>query len=112
MSKKAFTYEEYTQIISMYSDRMRSFNEALGLSDFVILRHDVEFSVTRALKMAQIENQKKIKSTYFFQVISGAYNPFSNAHRKAIELIHEMGHNIGLHGKRSINKGLVNGRHQ
>ena len=97
MMEKRFTHEEYVQIINLYSDRIKSFNEAKGLSDFVILRHDVEFSITRALKMAKIEESKGIKSAYFFQVISGAYNPFSNAHRDAIQMINKMGHSVGLH---------------
>jgi hypothetical protein len=97
MMDKRFTYEEYLQIINLYSDRITSFNEAKGLSDFIILRHDVEFSVTRALKMARIEESRGIKSTYFLQVMSGAYNPFSNAHRDAIHMIHKMGHSVGLH---------------
>ena len=97
MMEKRFTYEEYLKILSLYSGRIRNFNEAKGLTAFVILRHDVEFSITRALKMAKIEKSQKIKSTYFFQVRSGAYNPFSNAHRDAIQAIHKMGHSVGLH---------------
>ena len=97
MMKKRFTYEEYHEILNLYSHRIKSFNEAKELSEFVILRHDVEFSVTRALKMAKLEESSGIKSTYFFQVLSSAYNPFSNEHRDAIQMIQKMGHSIGLH---------------
>lgn len=116
MKKKSFTYEEYREILNLYSHRIKSFNEAKGLSQFVILRHDVEFSVTRALKMAKIEESIGIKSTYFFQVLSSAYNPFSNKHRDAIQMIQKMGHSVGLHAYishlkegdiRSLNNELV-----
>lgn len=94
---KGFTHEEYVKIITSYVHRVSTFSEALELSDFVIIRHDVEFSVSRALKLAQLENSKGVKSTYFFQVMSSAYNPFSNVHCEAIQKIKSLGHSVGLH---------------
>jgi hypothetical protein len=95
--KKNFTYEEYVEILNMYSGRFKSFEEAKNESKFVILRHDVEFSVARALKMAEIEHSNGVSSTFFFQVLSNAYNPFSKINHDAIQLIHKMGHSVGLH---------------
>lgn len=97
MTERKFTYGEYLQILNLYSDRIKSFSESVGASDFVILRHDVEFSVERALKIAQIEESKGVRSTFFFQVISNAYNPFSKVNRDAIQMIYKMGHCVGLH---------------
>ena len=97
MTEAKFTLGEYLQIISLYSDRIKSFKEAIGVSEFVILRHDVEVSVARALKMARIERSKGVKATFFFQVMSNAYNPFSNVNRDAIQTIYKLGHSIGLH---------------
>ena len=40
----------------------------------ILLRHDVEFSVPIALKMAKIEADLGISSTYFVQLHSDFYN--------------------------------------
>lgn len=92
-----FSWQEYGEILDLYSDRLKSFTEARGASEFVILRHDVEFNVARALKMAQIEKSRGVKSTFFFQVMSNAYNPFSIKNHDAIHIINNMGHSVGLH---------------
>ena len=97
MRDKMFTYAEYLQILNLYSDRIKSFKEAVRASEFVILRHDVEFSLNRAFKIAKIEKSKGIKSTFFFQVLSNAYNPFSNQNYNTIQKISQMGHSVGLH---------------
>ncbi len=43
---------------------------------YLILRHDVDFSVDRALELAKIENNYGISSTYFFLLHSDFYNIF------------------------------------
>lgn len=63
----------------------------------VIWRHDVEFSVDIALKMAEIEHELDIKTTYFFQLHSDYYNIFSPYFTKLLRKISRLGHNIGLH---------------
>ena len=42
------------------------FNEKIKSKFNIILRHDIDFDVDYALKMAKMENKLNIKSTYFF----------------------------------------------
>ena len=51
----------------------------------------VEFDTHRALEMAKIENKSGIKSTYFFQVRSDAYNLASIENKEILFEIMGMG---------------------
>lgn len=57
----------------------------------VILRHDVDLLPKNALRMAKLEADLGIKSTYFFRTVSPTFD------RKTIIQIGEMGHGIGYH---------------
>lgn len=57
----------------------------------IILRHDVDRAVTRTLKMAKLENNFGIRSTYYFRHVEETFDP------DAIIQMAEMGHEIGFH---------------
>lgn len=66
-------------------------------SDLVVfLRHDVDFSLTLSLPMAEAEAVLGVKSTYFL-LITGYYNLFHADNRQAIRRLSELGHEVGLH---------------
>ena len=94
--KGTFSYAEYRFILEALKKKNKTFDEALE-GEFIIMRHDVEFNIDRAQKMAIIEKEHDVKSTFFFQVISSAYNPFSVKNKTKILSLIEMGHSIGLH---------------
>jgi len=60
-------------------------------SDFVILRHDVDSKPQKALKMAEMESQMGISSTYYFRSTKSVFIP------KIIEKVYAKGHEIGYH---------------
>lgn len=63
----------------------------------VILRHDIDYDLRRAVHFAKIEKENKVKSTYFVFLTSDFYNIFS---KKSFEIIHSLldcGHEVGLH---------------
>lgn len=62
-----------------------------------ILRHDLDFSVHRALKIAEIENKLNIKSTYFLHLHSEFYNIFEKEIFEIINKILKLNHELGLH---------------
>lgn len=93
---KPFSFEEYGLIMDKIKDRIVNFKD-LKTDNFILLRHDVEFSLERALEIALIEKKKNISSNFFIQVLSGAYNPFSVRNLKIINQIISCGHEIGLH---------------
>lgn len=116
MSK--FSFKEYKKIVEYYKKNLKPkmFDEVKKNStNFFILRHDVEFSVERAYKLAKFEKQiLKIKSSYFFQLRNNAYNILSIENKRKIHKIKKMGHKIGLHfnykgpaDKKKINSELL-----
>ena len=63
----------------------------------VLLRHDIDFSLEHALKIAEFEFKKKINSTYFFMSSSNMYNLFSKKNIEIVKKIKKFGHKISLH---------------
>lgn len=99
MSKIAnFSYFEYQEILNHYKNIIIDFkNIEENSKSFCILRHDVEFSLERALKIAQIDKDNGIKSSFFVQVLNNAYNPLSVISTQIIKEIESYGHYVGLH---------------
>ena len=77
--KPTFSYEEYSKILNKFKPIICDFREIGDKTKFALLRHDVEFSISRALSVAKLDNKKGIKSSFLFQVKSDAYNIFSSA---------------------------------
>ncbi len=96
MEDKKFTYNEYSLILKSIKPRLSSFKLPMP-QDFVLMRHDVEFDISRAFELAKIESGYGAKSTFFFQVLSSAYNPFSTVNKNIIREIKDLGHDVGLH---------------
>ena len=63
----------------------------------VILRHDIDNSLEKALELAEIEKQAGVSSTYFVLLTSNFYNVASQKNRDILEQIRCLGHEIGLH---------------
>jgi len=64
---------------------------------YLILRHDIDVSLSSALKMARIERKMGIKSTYFVLFSSAFYNLFEGDSILILNQISRLGHEIGLH---------------
>lgn len=63
----------------------------------ILLRHDIEYSVECAYRMAKVEHEIGVKSSYFVLVHSVFYNPFTPENTRMLLEMVEMGHEIGLH---------------
>lgn len=94
-----FSYDDYRVIIDIIraSGRGKKYSEAYGSDDFVIMRHDVEYSVERAYDLSCVESEMGFTSTWFFQITNNTYNPFSRVSGNMIRKMREAGHVIGLH---------------
>ena len=95
-----FSYNEYKNIINLVRKDLpiKDFSDIReNTKKFCILRHDIEFSVDRALKLAIIENEIGVKSTYTVQLRNNTYNALSEKNIDAIQQIKKLGHEIGLH---------------
>ncbi|GAJ01979.1 unnamed protein product, partial [marine sediment metagenome] len=90
-----FTLEKYEELLQTLEDfrifTVLSYLEERPKSNFVILRHDVDRKPLNALRMAELENRRGIKSTYYFRSVKGVFNP------KIIRKIHGLGHEVGYH---------------
>ena len=63
----------------------------------LILRHDVDYSIEKALRMAEIEAELGLRSTYFVLLSGLFYNVMAPKGRRALRRIAQLGHEIGLH---------------
>lgn len=91
-----FSFDEYRNILRSGKNRWRTFEEA-DTNRFLIMRHDVEFSLERALALGKIECEFDVNSTFNFQVYCDLYNIFSPDAKSVLQELRHMGHTVGLH---------------
>lgn len=95
-----FSYDAYRSLLSLCLESGYGF---CGYADWrtsskvIILRHDIDYSLKRALPIARIESEMGIKSTYFILLRGDFYNVFSCDATRVIRSLVDMGHAIGLH---------------
>lgn len=94
-----FSFEDYKEIIRIIQSTGRHANyaDALHKDKFIIMRHDVEYSVERAYELARVEQSMDFVSTFFFQWTNNSYNILSRKNLDMIRDMHERGQHIGLH---------------
>ena len=95
-----FSYNEYRNIIKLTQQFLpiMDFADITPKTDeFCVIRHDIEFSVDRAAKLAEIENQLEISTTYTVQLRNNTYNALSEKNIELIHYIKSLGHCIALH---------------
>jgi len=95
-----FTYKAYKELIILLKKNEYSFATYFNYKDKVnpvIFRHDVDSSLERALKIALLENQMGVTSTYFILLSTDFYNVFSKKSFGILKKIQDLNHEIGLH---------------
>jgi hypothetical protein len=63
----------------------------------VIWRHDVDVSMHRAIRIAEIENAEGVAATYFLNPRSAFYSLFEPEIEALARRLVELGHEVGLH---------------
>jgi len=95
-----FTLKSYVKLLK-YLDQIYEIVPFCKLPNkdipYLILRHDIDISLPAALKMAQIEKDLNIKSTYFVLFSSKVYNVLEGDNVDILKQISKLGHEIGLH---------------
>ncbi len=92
-------YEECLKLAkeSGYTFLKFSEHEQAGKHDKAIfLRHDIDMDINSAMRVAKIENNLGIKSTYFLRVL-GKYNPWNLPNFDKLKELLATGHELGLH---------------
>lgn len=99
MHKNEMSYAEYRDILSAVkqSGKYCDYLDVKPGAPFLVLRHDVEFSVERAFGLHLLELEAGIVSSFFFQLTNNTYNILSHENIRLIREMHEGGHHIGLH---------------
>lgn len=103
-AEHSFTYAHYRELLRAFTGkgyRFIGFTEAAGcLRDhrpFVLMRHDIDFELESAMRMAEVETDAGITATYFFMIRTPHYNVFSEPGSEAVRAILDRGHRLGLH---------------
>lgn len=95
-----FTYKSYCSMLSLLDQcgyAVADYSDWKDKGRCVILRHDIDYDISKAVQMARIEEDNGVVSTYFVLLTSDFYNIYSANSRKKIREIVARGHKIGLH---------------
>ena len=90
-----FSYTEYINILNIVRDNLPIIDFSLVKDDtksFCVIRHDIEFSIERAHKLAVLENNIGINSTFTVQLRNNTYNALSEKNIELVKDIYSMGH--------------------
>lgn len=68
----------------------------------LILRHDVDFDLELAVKLAEVEADRGWRSHYFVLLRTEFYNPFSGSGTRLVQRLVMLGHQVGLHFDASL----------
>ncbi|WP_028830139.1 polysaccharide deacetylase family protein [Proteocatella sphenisci] len=95
-----FTYLDYTNMIKNILNGgydICNYENIRASKKGVVLRHDVDFDLKKALEMAKLEYSIGVSSTYFVLISTDFYNICSKKSVAILNEIIEMNHDIGLH---------------
>lgn len=88
-------YRRYLEAIENRYDPILRFDEYLRMkkkpASFALIRHDVDRRPLKALRMARLEAQMGIRSTYYFRAKSTVFDP------AIIRAVRRSGHETGYH---------------
>jgi hypothetical protein len=74
---------------------------------YVILRHDIDYSVVKALELAEIEHELGVRTSVFLMLSSAYYNLLSLEQLRAARRIVALGHDIGFHYDTDVFAGVA-----
>jgi len=95
-----FTYNAYRSLVDLLNKggyHFVGYSDEASVDRTVIMRHDVDFCLSKALAMAELERKLRVKSTYFVLLSTDFYNVFSKRSNTLLTEILACGHDIGLH---------------
>jgi hypothetical protein len=95
----AFDLDHYRELLDAAAEggyRFASFDNEPQPGD-IFLRHDVDLSLEAALSLAELEQERGARATYFLMTESVFYNLDSQLGRDTLARLRELGHAVGLH---------------
>ena len=95
-----FTYQCYGELLRKLRDhgyQTADYESWRQRERCVILRHDIDYDMQKAVDMAAFEQEQGATSSYFVLLTSNFYNVFSWESCQSLQKIVSCGHKIGLH---------------
>lgn len=95
-----FTYDSYRSLLKLLRQQGYVFADYYHYNMYprcVILRHDIDMSIEQAKRIAEVERESGVNSTFFVLLRTDFYNPASAESLAALRYIQSLGHEIGLH---------------
>jgi hypothetical protein len=95
----AFDLDHYRELLDAAAAggyRFATFDREPQAGD-IFLRHDVDLSLEAALSLAELEQERGARATYFLMTESVFYNLDSELGRDTLGRLRELGHAVGLH---------------
>lgn len=107
---KDFTEKEYRDLLRRAIKSYSFIGYRTPTSPRTILwRHDVDVSMHRALRLAEIETEEGARATYFLYPRSIFYNLLSTEIHRLVRRIVKLGHDIALHFDSTHFEATLNG---
>ena len=103
-----FTYRGYRGLLQLLRENKYTFtnyHEYEAHQRCVILRHDIDNSISQAVRLAEVEAEAGVRSTWFLLLRTDFYNPASASSLKGLRYMQGMGHEIGLHFDEALYPG-------
>lgn len=97
--KSDFTTNQYVELLRLAkkSYEFVGYGGHKPASQFVFWRHDLDLSLNRAVRLAQLEHDEGIRATYFLNPHCEFYNLFEKGQAQIVKHILSLGHDVGLH---------------
>lgn len=94
-----FTTMRYKELLRLAKRRYRfaTYAESRAHERVILWRHDVDYSLNRALRLAEIEHDEGVRTTYFINPHCAFYNALENGQQAIIGELVRLGHDLGVH---------------
>lgn len=95
-----FSYQAYKGLLELLNSGgyvFCDYHNYISAPRCVILRHDIDTSLEQAVRLAELEAENGVKSTYFVLLRTDFYNVASQRSQEQLRRILALGHEIGLH---------------
>jgi hypothetical protein len=99
-------YRSLLQHIQAFGHTICAFRGVPATGKYVILRHDIDYSVINAVALAEIEHELGARATVFLMLSSTYYNLLHVEQLHAAQRIVALGHEIGFHYDTDVFAGL------
>jgi hypothetical protein len=98
----AYSLPHYRHILQQAKARywlplVKEVAHGLPARDFLLIRHDVDITPWSALRMAELEHELGVHSTYYYRLHAPFYNLQDGAVLDSMRAVLAMGHEVGLH---------------